>query len=172
MVWRKNNPKARRKNFTWILDLRKGKDEKEKEDGPLWDVEVHLQNGLAFKVQVASHETSKAEYEQKVKEFFENSRAVSTVAELDINDPLPTASLSQPLTPGGSRILISEDLLGQGSFGEVDRVVNVNTDTIYARKTFLKTQEGRTEEWLEGIHREISIMKSHPHVRMARVFLG
>jgi hypothetical protein len=107
-----------------------------------------------------------------VKEFLENSRAVSTVTGLDINDPLPTASLSQPLTLGGSRILISEDLLGQGSFGEVDRVVDVNTDTIYARKTFLKTQEGQTEEWLEGIRREISIMKSHPHVRTSRVFLG
>jgi hypothetical protein len=29
-------------NFTWILDLRKGKDKKEKKDSLLWDVKVHL----------------------------------------------------------------------------------------------------------------------------------
>ena len=49
-----------RKNFTWILDL-------EKEEGK-WDIKVHVSR-LEFKVQLASHNTCKAEYENKVNKF-------------------------------------------------------------------------------------------------------
>jgi serine/threonine protein kinase len=85
------------------------------------------------------------------------------------------ANPSEPLTPRVYLVYISEQLLGKGSFGTVDKVINMSNSSINAHKTFLEPHWGRQnkrqirqkkEEWLEGIHKEIHIMRNHPHVSM------
>ena len=117
-----------RHHFTWILDL-------QKEEGK-WEVRVHVR-GLEFKVELASHETCKAEYNKNVKEFLKNSR--SNLPQLDIlgiDSYTTTVQPSQPLTPRQLPIYISEGNLGSGSFGNVDKVIDVSTGAIHARKEF------------------------------------
>jgi FHA domain len=152
-----------RRNFTWILDLRREK------DGALRDVKVHLRNGLEFRVQVASHQTCEAEYKANLAECL---KAIPTIAGLGINDPRTTAPPDQLVTLKKYPILIHERTLGRGSFGTVDRVVDVSTGFIYARKIFHLPREGRTENWLAKIRNEIGIMWRHPHVRTGPGLLG
>ena len=81
---------------------------------------------------------------------------------------------SQSLTPGRRPVYIHEEPLGNGAFGQVDKVIDVSTGAIYAQKTFHKplwanhTERKRRqkEKWLDSIRREIRIMKEHPHVSM------
>ena len=137
-----------RHHFTWILDL-------QKEEGK-WEVRVHVR-GLEFKVELASHETCKAEYDKNVKEFLENSRMdLPPLNILGMESHITIVQPSQPLTPRQLPIYISERNLGSGSFGKVDKVVNVSTGATYARKEFkepplAKSTECRRqqrEDWL------------------------
>ena len=155
-----------RHHFTWILDL-------EKEEGK-WEVEIHIR-GLSFKVELASHSTCKAEYDKKVEGFLEDScTALPPLDVLGIYNHTTTAQPSQPLTPRQSPIYIRERKLGSGSFGRVDKVVDVSTGTTYARKEFYEPQWAKggerrrqqKESWLNQVRREIRIMRENPHVSM------
>jgi len=155
-----------RHHFTWILDLKK---EEEK-----WDVEVHIR-GLRFKVELASHKTCQAEYDKEVDEFLKDSRtALPPLDVLGIDSHTTTAQPSQPLTPRQLHIYIRERKLGSGSFGGVDKVIDVSTGALYARKEFYEPQwrngkerkREQKEDWLKGIRREIRIMRENPHVSM------
>jgi serine/threonine protein kinase len=158
-----------RRHFTWILNL-------QKENGR-WDVEVHVpqKDALAFKIELAQHAASNANYKNKVKKFIMNRQ--NSLPELDvlgINSHITTAQPSQPFTPRRHPIYISERKLGAGSWGEVDLVINVSTGVTYARKRFYQpTWRGNKNqvrqqkaEWLERIRREIRIMRDNPHVSM------
>jgi len=153
-----------RRHFTWILDL-------EKDDGD-WEIEVHVW-GLRFKVELARHETCKAEYDKKVQDFLVHDREAPPALDgLRIDSNTTTAQPSQPLTPRKFPIYIRDDNLGSGSFGEVKKVINVSTGAIYARKEFYEPQWRKggghrgqqREDWLERIRREIRIMRENPHV--------
>ena len=155
-----------RHHFTWILDL-------EKEEGK-WEIEIHVR-GLRFKVELASHETCEAEYDKKVEGFLEDSRtALPPLNVLGIYSHTTTAQPSQPLTPRQLPIYIRERKLGSGSFGGVDKVIDVSTGVIYTRKEFYEPQWGKgkerrrqqKEDWLNRIRREVRIMRENPHVSM------
>ncbi|MCJ1382858.1 hypothetical protein MMC17_005971 [Xylographa soralifera] len=158
-----------RHHFTWILNL-------EKEKGK-WEVEVLVQ-GLRFKVILASHKTCKAEYDNNVKEFLEES--LPSLSVLGIDSHTTTAQPSQPLTPRQLPIYIYEGRLGSGSFGQVDRVIDVSTGAIYARKEFFEPQwrqgeerrKQQKEDWLNRIRREIHIMRGNPHVSISPLQVG
>ncbi len=161
-----------RHHFTWILDL---KDEKGK-----WEIRVHVR-GLEFKVELASHETGNADYDKNMKEFLEASRpALPSLDVLGIYSHATTAQDSQALTPRRRPIYISERQLGSGSFGKVDKVFNVSTGAIYARKKFYEPQWARgqeerrkqKEDWLHQVGREIRIMRENPHVSMITQWIG
>ncbi|KAL9606105.1 MAG: hypothetical protein Q9179_000731 [Wetmoreana sp. 5 TL-2023] len=158
-----------RHNFTWIMDL-------EKEEGK-WEIKVHAQK-LRFKVELASHGTCKAEYDKKIEEFLKSSRtALPPLGVLGIDSYTTTAQPSQALTPRQLPIYISEQELGSGSFGRVDKVINVSTGAIFARKIFYELQWGMNEErrrqrrkdWLDKIRREIRIMKDNLHENTVQV---
>ena len=170
-----------RHKFTWILNLKeiegeKGVGEKgegEKEGKGEWKLKVHVR-GLEFKVELASHQTSKVDYEEKVTNFLKFSRTADpAMGGLSLNDD-KTEKPSQSLTPGQRPVYIHLNYLGKGSFGQVDKVIDVSTGAIYARKTFFeprwrKDEERRRrqrEERLDQIRREIRIMREHPHVSM------
>lgn len=155
-----------RHHFTWILDLNK-------EEGK-WEVEVHAR-GLSFKVELASHKTCKAGYDKKVEDFLQDSRtALPLLDVLGIDSHTTTAQPSQPLTPRQLPIYIREGKLGSGSFGGVDKVIDVSTGAIYARKEFYEPQWGKgkerrrqqKEDWLNRVRREVRIMRENPHVSM------
>ncbi|KAI9777434.1 MAG: hypothetical protein M1816_004724 [Peltula sp. TS41687] len=160
-----------RHHFTWILDLKK--------DEGKWDVEVHVpsQGGLAFKVELASHDTCKAEYNTKVKKFLDESRTALPLEMLGIYSHTTTAQLSQSLTPRRHPIYISEQKLGGGSFGTVDKVIDVSTGAEYARKQFYepvwrrdeRRRKQQEQDWLKGICREIRIMRDNPHEHTVQV---
>ncbi len=155
-----------RHHFTWLLDLKK-------EEG-IWEVEVHVQ-GLKFKVELASHNTCKTEYDNKIEKFLKDNRtALPPLDALGIDSYTTTAQPSQPLTPRQLPIYIRERKLGSGAFGEVDKVIDVSTGAIYARKEFYEPQwekgkerkRQQKEDWLNRVRREIRIMRENPHVSM------
>ena len=155
-----------RHHFTWILNL-------EKEEGK-WEVEVHVQ-GLSFKVELASHKTCEADYNKNVEKFLKNSRtALPLLDGLGMDSHTTTAQPSQPLTPRQLPIYIRERKLGSGSFGGVDKVMDVSTGAIYARKEFYEPQwkkgkerrRQQEEDWLNRVRREVRIMRENPHVSM------
>lgn len=160
-----------RHHFTWILDL-------EKEEGK-WEIEVHAR-GLSFKVELASHKTCEAEYDKKADEFLEDSRtALPPLDVLGIDSHTTTAQPSQPLTPKQLPIYIRERKLGSGSFGGVDKVINVSTGAIYARKEFYEPQwekrkerrRQQKEDWLNRVRREVRIMRENPHVSISPLWI-
>ncbi|KAA6413300.1 MAG: AGC kinase [Lasallia pustulata] len=155
-----------RHDFTWILDLKR-------EEGK-WEVEVHVQ-GLEFKVELASHETCQAKYNEKVEDFLIYSRTAPPPLDgLELDSHRTTA---QPLTPRQYPIYIRERGLGRGSFGGVDKVINVSTGAIDARKEFYEPQwakgkerrKQQREDWLNQVRREIRIMKDNPHENIVQV---
>ena len=161
-----------RRHFTWILDL-------EKEEGE-WEIVVNAQE-LRFKVELASHETCKAEYDKRVKEFLDRkSETLPLVDGLGIDSYTTTAQPSQASTPKQLPVYISERELGHGSFGRVDRVIDVSTGAIYARKGFHEPQRGKNEErrreqeehWLDQVRRELRIMRENSHVSMTTLTDG
>lgn len=158
-----------RHDFTWILDLKR-------EEGK-WEVEVHVQ-GLEFKVELASHETCQAKYNEKVEDFLIYSRTAPPPLDgLELDSHRTTA---QPLTPRQYPIYIRERGLGRGSFGGVDKVINVSTGAIDARKEFYEPQwakgkerrKQQREDWLNQVRREIRIMKDNPHVSISTLQIG
>jgi hypothetical protein len=121
-----------RRQFTWILDLKK----KERK----WDIEAHVPNGLAFKVELASHDICEAQYLANVNDFLANSRTTPLPLDvLGIYSHTITTQPSQPFTPRLHPVYICERKIGSGSFGGVDIVIDVSTGSIYARKQFYES---------------------------------
>ena len=152
-----------RHRFIWILDL-------EKEEGK-WEIKINVR-GLEFKVEFASHETCEAEYDENVKKFLKYSRTADPAIDgIQLDSFMTTGSL----TPGQCPIYIHERNLGRGSFGGVDKVVNVSTGAIYACKEFYEPQwrkgkerrRQQREDWLNQVRREIRIMEDNPHVSIS-----
>lgn len=132
-----------------ILDLKK--EEKERE------VEVHVRD-ISFKVELASHQACTTEYDENAEEFLK-SLDDFTCNGLAIYPP--TELTSGTFTPKRSPIYTRERELGCGSFGGVDKVIDVSTGAIYARKKFFEPQWGKTkhrqqakEDWLSQVRRE------------------
>ncbi|KAF7502516.1 hypothetical protein GJ744_005637 [Endocarpon pusillum] len=124
-----------RHHFTWILDL--------KREMGKWEIQVHVR-GLRFKVDLASHETCKAKHDKNVQDFLQdNPTAPPSLDVLGIQSHTATAQCSQPLTPRQLPIYICERKLGTGSFGSVDKVIDVSTGAIFARKEFYESQWGK-----------------------------
>lgn len=143
-----------RHHFTWILDLKKKKEK--------WEVEVHVR-GFKFKVELASHNTCKTEYGKNVEEFFKNTRTIFPPLDvLGIDSYTITAQPSQPLVFRQYFIYIRERRLGSGSFGGVDKIIDVSTGAIYARKEFYRPQLGKgkkckkqqKKDWLNRVRRK------------------
>lgn len=159
-----------RHQFTWILDLEKHEVKHRK--SKKWEIEV-LVRGLIFKIKLASHRTCEAEYQGEVEKFLKISRIANpSLGDLSIVSHTTEVAPSQSRTPRQRPVYISEGSLGKGSFGQVDRVIDVSTGAIYARKTFFepswerdeKRKKTQVEKWLDKIRREIRIMREHPHV--------
>lgn len=160
-----------RHHFTWILNL--AKNEEEGGEVGKWEIEVHVR-GLRFKVELANHRTCQADYNKNVGKFLDHSQNADPLLDgLSIDSYTTEVAPSQSRTPGQRPIYIHEWKLGKGSYGQVDRVVDVSTGAVYARKKFFKPswdkdnerKSRQREEWLEKIRREIRIMMQHPHVR-------
>ncbi|KAL9025959.1 MAG: hypothetical protein Q9196_005302, partial [Gyalolechia fulgens] len=152
-----------RHHFPWILNL----DMEDRE----WKVKVHIR-GLIFKVGFACHQTCKAEYEENITKFLKLSQTTDPpLSGLNIDNYPTEAAPSQSRTPGQRPVYIHEAPLGKGSFGQVDKVIDVSTGAIYAHKTFHEpvwatyTEHRRRQraKWLDQIRREIRIMMDHPH---------
>ena len=152
--------KEMRRGFTWILDLKKC-DRNGRITGK-WEVEVNVRK-LEFKVELATHDTCEAEYKENVDKFLKLNRTADPhIGGMGLHSP--TEPPSQSLSPQKHRVYISEGNIGKGSFGKVDRVIDVSTGAIYARKTFFDPGKHERKRWLDDIRREIRIMKEHPHV--------
>ncbi len=151
-----------RRDFTWILNLKEsGKEGGEKKEE--WEIEVHVQ-GLEFKVVLATHESCAVDYNNEVTKFLEVGRnADPPIGDMGIYSP--TEPPSRYLSPGRRPVYISEGNIGKGSFGKVDKVIDVSTGVIYARKTFFDPGKQERERRLD---QEIRIMKEHPHVSTAQ----
>ncbi|KAI4228462.1 MAG: hypothetical protein L6R40_008127 [Gallowayella cf. fulva] len=142
-----------------------------------WEIEVNARK-LRFKLELASHKTCKAEYDKEVKKFLkQSSTALPPVDGLGIDSYTTTAQPSQASTPRPLPVYVSERGLGRGSFGRVDRVIDVSTGAIYARKEFYEPQWAKNEErrrqqkegWLDRVRREIRIMRESSHENIVQV---
>ena len=154
-----------RDHFIWILDLEKAENK--------WELEVYIRQ-LRFVIELANHETCAEEHEKEVEKFLLKE---STLEALAIYTP------TEPISPAGQSrrpIYIHERELGRGSFGSVDKVTNVSTGGIYARKNVFEPQSASSErrraqqreEWLQRVHREIRIMKENRHVSIVTSWNG
>lgn len=154
-----------RHHFTWILNL--DKPQSPNGDTQEWKLQVHVRK-LEFKFELASHRTCEAEYNKYVDEFLKLSQTTDPpLGGLSIESHTTEVAPSQSRTPGQRPIYIRAGLLGEGSFGRVNRVVDVSTGAIYARKTFHQPPTDiQRQRWLGRIRREIRIMREHPHVSM------
>lgn len=145
--------------FTWVLDLEKAKGK--------WEIKVHVprENGLAFKIELASHEFCKDAFRQNVYKYIQNGRAATPLFKvLDINTNQNTVPPSRPLSPRSRSFFIVDKHLGSGSFGTVNLVHDVSTGHACARKQFNKRPELQLAKWSENVRREVRIMRENPHV--------
>ena len=137
-----------RYRFIWRLDLEK---EDGKEDGKWdgkengkedekWDIEVHIpvKAGLAFKVKLATYDTCKAEYREKVNEFLVYRPTVQLNGLGLDNSNKSIAPDSETLTPKERPVYIKARNFGNGLFGAVDLIIDVNTKLKQARKRFFE----------------------------------
>ncbi|KAL8801322.1 MAG: hypothetical protein Q9182_004528 [Xanthomendoza sp. 2 TL-2023] len=84
---------------------------------------------------------------------------------------------NQAATPRQLPVYISERELGRGSFGRVDRVIDVSTGAMYARKEFYEPRRVKNEErrrqqrehWLDQVRREIRITRESSHENIVQV---
>ena len=162
-----------RRKFTWILDLKKeerhNEEQENEEEKGKWNVEVHVpdKEGLAFKVQLASHDTCQSEYEAYVNKFLAASRDPLAAANtLNIKSPERTEPPSQSLSPRGRPVYIRERKLGSGAFASVYKLIDVSTGCVYAGKYFRRSKQPKAV-WLEVIRREVRIMSNIRHVSKA-----
>lgn len=82
-----------------------------------------------------------------IEDFLKDSR--TTLPPLDmlgIYSHMTTAQPIQPLTPRQYSTYIRERKLGSGSFEGVDKVINVSTGALYARKIFCGPQWGKGKD--------------------------
>ena len=165
-----------RKKETWILSRGPG-------TRTLWkDVTIHT-GGMAIKIEFPNQQVGPPEYVENLRAFFERSQtALPSVEALEFDSYPTTTAPSQPQTPGQRPIYLDDGLIGQGTFGEVRRVIKVRDGKVYAAKTFFpppkdpqqrgkkkrkRDAEGRSGKgrtWLERIRNEIAIMANNPHV--------
>ncbi|KAL9084624.1 MAG: hypothetical protein Q9165_007979 [Trypethelium subeluteriae] len=149
-----------RRQFNWRLDLKK-------EDGGHWDTEVHVpnDNGLAFKVELATHQTCQAEYDAKVRDFLGNKQdPLSGVRGLGFEDrghSQLSSIIHSPAEPSESSehpIYIFERSLGKGLCGEVDMAIDVTSGDRHARKRFIRGRLSK-KTWTATIKREARITR-------------
>ncbi len=143
-----------RHHFIWILNLKK----KEKK----WEVEIHVRE-LEFKIELISHNTCKVEYDKNVENFLINNRTTcSSLNVLKIHSYTTTAQLNQSFTLKQLSIYIRERKLRNDSFEEIDKVINVSIDAIYARQKFYESQwekskkrkkQQKKNDWIEFAER-------------------
>ncbi|KAI9670500.1 MAG: hypothetical protein M1817_004367 [Caeruleum heppii] len=125
-----------------------------KEDGD-WDIVVRVPNkhGLAFKGKPTSRPWI-------------------------MRRPIPPQPPSQSLSPKARPVYVSMQKLGSGTFGVVEKVIDVATTGVYARKQFYepspwhrneKKRERQHRVWIESIRREVRIMSSNPHAGIVQV---
>lgn len=147
----------------WLLDLTK-------EEGR-WEVEVRVEK-LRFMVLLATHRTCHEQYAKNIEMFLPGKPALSRHAIFPPPEPASPALGFRP------PMYVSERELGRGAFGSVEKVINVGTGEIYARKTFFQPPSGRSanreaqlkEEWLQLVRREIRILKENSHVSRTTSF--
>ncbi|KAK2738633.1 hypothetical protein FQN57_006951 [Myotisia sp. PD_48] len=162
-----------RRKFVWILDLKNQKKD--------WSIEVFvptMKTGLSFKIILARHNNCQAEYQERKSEFIQHARsALPPVDLLGIQSTFTSFQPSQAFTPKQDPVYISERKLGGGSFGNVDKVVNVSTGLSYARKQFHEppwnsdrnVRKSQADNWLNLIYREMRIMRDHPHIHTVEI---
>ncbi|KAI9844979.1 MAG: hypothetical protein M1837_005123 [Sclerophora amabilis] len=149
-----------RRNFTWMLGL-------VKEHGH-WDVRVHVphKKGLAFKIQLASHNTCQAEFNAEVDRNLAASRdPLAATNVLNIKSLASTALPSQYLSSRRRPVYIQEQKIGSGAYAIVYKIINVSTGCVYAGKYFYRSKKPE-KDWLQRIRREVRIMTNicHDHL--------
>lgn len=154
-----------RHHFTWILNLYKNEK---------WNIEVHIprKGRLAFKVELASQYACTKSCKENLKGLLDDRQSgLPPFHLLGMDSHATTAQPSQPLTPRQYPIYVGGEELRRGPYGEVDKVIDVSTGGIYARKRFYEPvwpelqRKTLRDRWLERICKEIRVMRSHPHVR-------
>lgn len=129
---------------------------------------------LAFNIEFPNHEVAGPEYMANLRAFLDKKRtALPPVDALGLVSNPPTAAPSRPRTPRQRLILLDDEVLGRGIFGEVRRVIHARDGGYYATKRFNKPLESETrdkkrkredENWLCKIRNEVDIMRENPHV--------
>lgn len=116
--------------------------------------------GVSFRIQLSEHKTCEAQYFANIDSVFaerkrsQESELTSPVHNLRVRSRTTSTVLSEAATPRQGPIYLLREVLGQGTFGKVYKVVDVSTGEFYAGKTFYRP------DWA----REVGIMKKAAHV--------
>lgn len=155
-----------RKKEKWILSFMPSAQQSWK------DVTIYVpkENGLAFKIKFPNHADDRLDYLANVRAHVKDSKTALPIGDFDIESDQTTAAPSPLLAK--PPFYINDKIIGQGSFGEVRRVVNAHNGLVYAAKYFKLPLERRhhkkrkrdEEVWRTRIQNEIYIMKNNQHV--------
>ena len=166
----------KRSNFTWILDLDRNNEGEEAlvtagEKKEEWEVQVNARS-FSFILKLASHQTCNAEYEDRVTNFLSLTTQTNQPLMGGLNAGINTVkqrSQSRPL--GHGPIHLNMKRLGKGGYGVVDKIVDVSTSAVFARKTLLEPKYikdvalrvQKLAELEQLFAREIRLLRENPH---------
>ncbi|RSL46939.1 hypothetical protein CEP53_010124 [Fusarium sp. AF-6] len=125
-----------------------------------------IHEGISFRILVSIHDICSPDYIEKVDRF-----CCGTALAEELLDDLDLISQPRTMAPTGVNTPSTGDIyvkkrLGEGSFGEVSHLWNVNTGQEYALKKPSENAMKRGDVNIAAWLREVRIMRqvSHPHI--------
>ncbi|KAJ2971740.1 hypothetical protein NUW58_g9332 [Xylaria curta] len=165
-----------RKRETWILAC-----SPRQEWDPFEKVEIHVR-GLAMQIEFPNHLLENHQYLENLRAFSRNHRQalarsreeIPTVIGLELDSGPATAAPSGSWTVGERLIYFHDQVIGHGTFGNIERVMRMRDGEWFAAKTLKSTADrGRADStkpsMLAKLRREFTLMKENPHPNVMRV---
>src|SRR4051812_32420799 len=141
---------------------------------------------LAYKIEFPNHQAAHPQYIKNLQAFIKKcGNATPPFEGLGLDSDPPTQKPSQAHTPSAYPIYLDEEVIGNGAFGEVRRVISLRDGKQYAAKYIIPSKSERhrkrkqdkindineineaSKAQNEQIQREFTIMQNNPHVRFS-----
>ena len=142
------------------------------------EITVHC-GSLAVRVEFPNHAAGTLRYVENLWAFIKKCSEAAEknkveppgVEALGLDSEPSTEAPSEAPTPRERLIYCKVEMIGQGAFGQVHKVIKARDGKVLASKTFKpppnKNKRRRDDpdtRWLIGIRREFNLMRDNPHV--------
>ena len=169
----KNQAEIRRKE-TWILGYAPGTPDEFEE------MTIHC-SSLGVRIEFPNHASAPPRYVENLRAFVKNCQEAAErskvvppgVEALGLDNEPATQAPSEAPTPRDRLIYYQVNMIGEGEFGRVYKVIKARDGKVFAAKIFntppSRNKRRRDEpdsSWLIRIRREFTLMRDNPHVCM------